>query len=196
MSAQVPAPTPVPAPSRARRWRLWPVLAVVGVVALVAGLLSFGLGRDPTAIKSPLVGKPAPGFSLRTLDGKSTVRLDDLRGQVVIVNFWASWCTECRVEHDALAAAWQRYRDAGVVLVGVDFQDARADALAYMDQAAMTWPAVEDPGSRTALAYGVYGIPETFFIGPDGQIAAKDVGPVSFARIAAQVDRLLPGGAG
>lgn len=194
MSAQVPAPTPVPA--RFRWWRLWPVLAVVGVVALVAGLLSFGLGRDPTAIKSPLVGKPAPVFSLRTLDGRSTVNLQDLRGQVVIVNFWASWCTECRVEHDALAAAWQRYRDAGVVLVGVDFQDARADALAYLDQAAMTWPAVEDPGSRTALAYGVYGIPETFFIGPDGQIAAKDVGPVSFARIAAQVDRLLPRGAG
>jgi cytochrome c biogenesis protein CcmG, thiol:disulfide interchange protein DsbE len=194
MSAQVPAPTPVPA--RFRWWRLWPVLAVVGVVALVAGLLSFGLGRDPTAIKSPLVGKPAPAFSLRTLDGRSTVNLQDLRGQVVIVNFWASWCTECRVEHDALAAAWQRYRDAGVVLVGVDFQDARADALAYLDQAAMTWPAVEDPGSRTALAYGVYGIPETFFIGPDGQIAAKDVGPVSFARIAAQVDRLLPRGAG
>jgi cytochrome c biogenesis protein CcmG/thiol:disulfide interchange protein DsbE len=194
MSARVPAPTPVPA--RFRWWRLWPVLAVVGVVALVAGLLSFGLGRDPTAIKSPLVGKPAPAFSLRTLDGRSTVNLQDLRGQVVIVNFWASWCTECRVEHDALAAAWQRYRDAGVVLVGVDFQDARADALAYLDQAAMTWPAVEDPGSRTALAYGVYGIPETFFIGPDGQIAAKDVGPVSFARIAAQVDRLLPRGAG
>ncbi|HEX8863040.1 MAG TPA: TlpA disulfide reductase family protein [Actinomycetes bacterium] len=196
MSAQVPAPTPVPAPAHSRRWRLWPVLAVVGVVALVAGLLSFGLGRDPTAIKSPLVGKPAPAFSLRTLDGRSAVNLADLRGQVVIVNFWASWCTECRVEHDALAAAWQRYRDAGVVLVGVDFQDTRADALAYMDQAAMTWPAVEDPGSRTALAYGVYGIPETFFIGPDGQIAAKDVGPVSFARIAARVDRLLPRGAG
>jgi cytochrome c biogenesis protein CcmG/thiol:disulfide interchange protein DsbE len=172
------------------------VLAVAGVVALVAGLLSFGLGRDPTAIKSPLVGKPAPAFSLRTLDGRSSVNLADLRGQVVVVNFWASWCTECRVEHDALAAAWRRYRDAGVVLVGVDFQDARADALAYTDQAAMTWPVVEDPGSHTALAYGVYGIPETFFIAPDGQIAAKEVDPVSFARIAAQVDRLLPRGAG
>lgn len=190
MSAQAPAPTPVPA--RPRKWRFWPVLAVVGVVALVASLLSFGLGRDPTAIKSPLVGKAAPAFSLKTLDGKSTINLLDLRGQVVIVNFWASWCTECRVEHDALSAAWDRYRDAGVVLVGVDFQDTRTDALNYMDQAAMTWPAVEDPGSRTALAYGVYGIPETFFIGPDGQIAAKDVGPVSYSRIAEQVDRLLP----
>ena len=194
MSAQGPGPTPVPA-RRPRKWRFWPVLAVVGVVALVAGLLSFGLGRDPTAIKSPLVGKAAPAFSLKTLDGKSTVNLKDLRGQVVIVNFWASWCTECRVEHDALSAAWDRYRDAGVVLVGVDFQDTKTDALHYMDQAAMTWPAVEDPGSRTALAYGVYGIPETFFIGPDGQIAAKDVGPVSFSRIAEQVDRLLPRGA-
>jgi cytochrome c biogenesis protein CcmG/thiol:disulfide interchange protein DsbE len=180
--------------TRGRARRLWPVLAVVGAVALVAGVLSSGLGRDPTAIRSPLVGKPAPAFALRTLDGKATVRLQDLRGQVVIVNFWASWCTECRLEHDALQAAWQRFRDAGVVLVGVDFQDTRPDALAYMDQAAMTWPAVEDTGSRTALAYGVYGIPETFFVGPDGRIAAKHTGPVSYDQIVAEVTRLLPRG--
>jgi cytochrome c biogenesis protein CcmG, thiol:disulfide interchange protein DsbE len=183
-----------PPATRAGGWRLWPVLAVAGAVALVAGVLSFGLGRDPTAIRSPLVGKPAPVFALRTLDGRATVRLADLRGQVVIVNFWASWFAECRVEHDALQAAWQRYQDAGVVLVGVGFQDTRPDALAYMDQAAMTWPAVGDPGSRTALAYGVYGIPETFFIGPDGQIAAKHVGPVSYDQILAEVTRLQPKG--
>lgn len=181
--------------SRGRR--VWlPIGGVVAAVALVASVLSFGLGRDPTAIRSPLVSRPAPDFALRTVDGRRTVRLADLRGQVVMVNFWASWCAECRVEHPALAAAWERFRDAGVVLVGVDFQDARADALAYLAGSGATWPAVEDPGSRTALAYGVYGIPETFFIGPDGRIAAKHTGPVSYDQIVAEVGGLLPKGAG
>lgn len=177
--------------------RVWlPIGGVMVAVALVAATLASGLGRDPTAIRSPLVGRVAPDFSLRTLDGGRTLHLADLRGQVVIVNFWASWCTECRVEHPALAAAWQRYRDAGVVLLGVDFQDTRADALAYLAGSGATWPAVEDPGSRTALAYGVYGIPETFFIGPDGRIAAKHTGPVAYDQIVAEVSGLLPGRAG
>jgi cytochrome c biogenesis protein CcmG, thiol:disulfide interchange protein DsbE len=176
-----------------RNPKVWvPLAAVVAVVVLFAGLLASGLGRDPTAITSPLIGRTAPGFQLRTLDGKEMVRLGDLRGQVVVVNFWASWCTECRVEHPVLDAAWKRFRDSGVVIVGIGFQDTRSDALAYLKEAGVTWPAVEDPGSRTALAYGVYGIPETFFIGPDGQIAAKQVGPVSYDRIVAEVDRLLP----
>ena len=72
--------------------------AVVAAVALAAWLLSAGLQRDPTAIRSPLLGRPAPDFALRTLEGDRTVRLGDLRGQVVVVNFWASWCAECRVE--------------------------------------------------------------------------------------------------
>jgi cytochrome c biogenesis protein CcmG/thiol:disulfide interchange protein DsbE len=171
-----------------------PLGAVVAAVALVASVLSFGLGRDPTAISSPLIARTAPGFELRTLDGRETVRLADLRGQVVILNFWASWCTECRLEHPALTSAWGRFRDAGVVMVGVDFQDTRADALAYLRTAGMSWPAVEDPGSRTALAYGVYGIPETFFIGPDGRISAKHVGPLSYDQIVTEVTRLLPRG--
>jgi len=182
--------------ARARRPREWvPLAAVAIVVTLFAGLLATGLGRDPTAISSPLIGRTAPGFQLRTLDGKRTVRLGDLRGQVVVVNFWASWCTECRVEHPVLDATWQRFRDSGVVIVGVGFQDTRSDALAYLKAAGVTWPAVEDPGSRTALAYGVYGIPETFFIGTDGQIAAKQVGPVSYDKVVAEVTRLLPRGA-
>jgi cytochrome c biogenesis protein CcmG, thiol:disulfide interchange protein DsbE len=179
----------------ARRAAL-PLCGVVAAVALVAAVLGSGLRHDPTVIRSPLVGRPAPDFALRRLDGKGALRLGDLRGQVVIVNFWASWCTECRVEHPALAAAWQRFRDAGVVLVGVDFQDTRDDAQAYLAGSGATWPAVEDPGSRTALAYGVYGIPETFFIGPDGRIAAKHTGPVSYDQIVAEVGRLLPGSAG
>jgi cytochrome c biogenesis protein CcmG, thiol:disulfide interchange protein DsbE len=178
-----------------RRPRRVPLLlaTVAAVVALAAWLLSVGLQRDPTAIRSPLLGRPAPDFALRTLDGDRMVRLGDLRGQVVVVNFWASWCAECRVEHPALSAAWSRFRDAGVVVVGIDFQDDHANALAYLAETGTSWPVVADPGSRTALAYGVYGIPETFFIGPDGQMTARQVGPVTYDQLVREITRLLPG---
>jgi cytochrome c biogenesis protein CcmG/thiol:disulfide interchange protein DsbE len=164
---------------------------VVAGAALVAALLSFGLGRDPTAIRSPLVGRAAPDFTLPTLDGASSVRLAALRGQVVVLTFWASWCTECRVEQPALNAVWDRFRDAGVVLVGVNFQDSPPDALTYVAETRTTWPVVADPGSRTALAYGVYGIPETFFIGPDGRVEAKRVGTLSYDQLIQEVSQLL-----
>jgi len=112
------------------------------------------------------------------------------------VNFWASWCAECRVEQPALSAAWDRFRDAGVVLVGVDFQDDPPSALAYLAGTGVGWPVVDDPGSRTALAYGVYGIPETFVIGPDRRVSAKQVGPVTYDQLVREITRVLPGGSG
>ena len=181
---------------RRPRRALLPVAAVVVAVALAAWLGSAGLRRDPAAIRSPLLGRPAPDFALRTLAADRMVRLADLRGQVVVLNFWASWCAECRLEHPDLSAAWNRFRDAGVVLVGVDFQDDHPSALAYLSERGTSWPVVTDPGSRTALAYGVYGIPETFFIGPDGRIAAKQVGPVTYDQLVREITRLLPGGRG
>jgi cytochrome c biogenesis protein CcmG, thiol:disulfide interchange protein DsbE len=182
------------AAGRRRPRRVALLAAVAAVVALSSWLLSAGLQRDPAAISSPLLGRPAPDFALRTLGGDRTVRLGELRGQVVVVNFWASWCAECRVEHPALSAAWNRFRDAGVVVVGVDFQDEHANALAYLAETGTTWPVVADPGSRTALAYGVYGIPETFFIGPDGRVTAKQVGAVTYDQLVREITRLLPGG--
>jgi len=191
-----PAPAGAAAGRRRPRRALLPVAAVVVAVALAAWLGWAGLGRDPIAIRSPLLGRPAPEFALRTLGADRIVRLGDLRGQVVVLNFWASWCAECRLEHPALSAAWSRFRDAGVVLVGVDFQDDHPSALAYLSERGTSWPVVADPGSRTALAYGVYGIPETFFIGPDGRIAAKRVGPVTYDQLVREITRLLPGGRG
>src|SRR5919108_1602984 len=105
-----------PAPAgrrRANRW-VW-VGAVLGAIAVLALVLSFGLSRDPTVIRSALIGRPAPDFTLRTLDGSRSVRLSDLRGRIVVLNFWASWCADCRVEHPSLAGAWNRYRERGVV---------------------------------------------------------------------------------
>jgi cytochrome c biogenesis protein CcmG/thiol:disulfide interchange protein DsbE len=191
-----PVPAGAAAGRRHPRRALLPAATVVVAVALAAWLGSAGLGRDPAAIRSPLLGRPAPDFALRALGADRMVRLGDLRGQVVVLNFWASWCAECRVEHPALSAAWSRFRDAGVVLVGVDFQDHHPSALAYLSERGTSWPVVADPGSRTALAYGVYGIPETFFIGPDGRIAAKQVGPVTYDQLVREITRLLPGGHG
>jgi cytochrome c biogenesis protein CcmG/thiol:disulfide interchange protein DsbE len=166
---------------------------VVTVVAVLTLLLAFGLSRDPTLIRSPLIGKPAPTFDLLTLDGTKTVRLSDFHGQVVVINFWASWCADCRIEHGALAAAWDRYRDQRVILLGIPFQDRTAASRGYIDGMGGDWPQLADPGDGTALAYGVYGVPETFVIGADGRVAAKRVGAVSYVWLADQIDRLQPG---
>src|SRR6266508_719050 len=170
------------------------VSGVIVGVGLLAALFGFGLGRDPNLIRSPLLGRRAPGFALQTLDGSRTVRLADLRGQVVVVNFWASWCAACREEHPALTAAWDRYSDQGVVLVGIDFQDRRGPALEFMREMGGDWPVVEDPGGRTALDYGVAGVPETFFIGRDGVIRFKQIGPSSYEVLTHQIQALLDQG--
>jgi cytochrome c biogenesis protein CcmG, thiol:disulfide interchange protein DsbE len=177
------------------RRRLLAVGVVLVSVILLGGILGFGLTRDPGAVPFRLAGQDAPGFALRTLDGRRSVRLDDLAGRVVAINFWASWCAECRIEHPALAAAWRRFRDRGVVLLGIPFQDDPAASRAYLDQYGGGWPILEDPGSRTALAYGVYGVPETVFIGRNGRIAGRVVGPVRYEDLTRWLHRLLGGGA-
>jgi cytochrome c biogenesis protein CcmG/thiol:disulfide interchange protein DsbE len=171
------------------RW-LW-VIAVAIVAAALSALFAFGLTRDPGALRSRLVGLRAPDFSLPTLEGGRTIRLSDFRGSVVVINFWASWCAACREEHPDLLAAWQRYRDHGVVFVGIDYQDSAAAAKAYVRELGGDWPIVTDLGGRTALAYGVYGVPETFFIGQDGIIRHTRVGASSYELLTTQIDRLL-----
>jgi cytochrome c biogenesis protein CcmG/thiol:disulfide interchange protein DsbE len=166
------------------------VLAVTPVL-LFALLLASGLGGDPRELPSELIGRRAPSFALPELGGEATLELSDLRGQVVVVNFWASWCAECRVEHGALDAAWGRYRERGVVVVGVDFEDTEEAALAYAAEMGGDWPLVADPGSRTAIDFGVFGVPETFVIAPDGTIVAKKVGAVTYEWLVEKIDLAL-----
>ena len=198
-AAKTPAaahPTATPFRTRLRRrssrWLL--VGAVVAVVSVLTSLFAFGLGRDPSVINSPLIGRPAPDFALRTLDGARLVRLSSLRGQVVVINFWASWCAACREEHPALIATWQRYRDQGVILLGIDFQDRKSDAVGFMKEMGADWPILEDPGGRAALAFGVYGVPETYFVGPDGIVRYKKIGASSYELLTDQIEQLLHGG--
>ena len=180
-------------PRRPRsRWGI--VGLVVAPLVLFALLLASGLGRDPRALPSELIGQPAPPFSLPRIDADGAVDLGDLSGQVVVVNFWASWCLPCREEHDALAAAWGRYRERGVVLLGVSFEDTRDAALAFRDELGGDWPLAADPDSRTAIAYGVFGVPETFVIAPDGSIAAKSTGAVTYEWLTDEIESALQAG--
>jgi cytochrome c biogenesis protein CcmG/thiol:disulfide interchange protein DsbE len=145
-------------------------------VVVVGALLASGLTRDPNVLPSVLVGRPAPDFQLTPLDSGRQVNLSELRGQVVVVNFWASWCLDCRIETPLLAGAWRRYRDAGVVVLGITFQDNADQARTYAAAHGLSYPTLEDSGSRVAIAYGVTGIPETYFIDRRGRVAAKSAG--------------------
>jgi cytochrome c biogenesis protein CcmG, thiol:disulfide interchange protein DsbE len=173
---------------------MWRRLLVAGVlVAMPVALLAFGLRANPRAVPSPLVGQPAPEFTLPSLDGTGDVRLADLRGRVVVVNFWASWCLPCREEAPELEAIWRRYRDRGVVMLGVNIQDRRSAALEFLVQTRPTYPNVVDASGAISIAYGIYGVPETFVVDRNGHIRAKKVGAVSAAALAAQIEPLVGG---
>ena len=162
------------------RWprRLATALILVILVA-VGAVLAAGFRREPHDIKTGSVGKPAAAFVLDRLDGAGQLSLNDYRGRVVVLNFWASWCIPCKEENPALAAVWERYRATNdVALIGVLYQDSAEAAREYTARLGNTWPSVIDDGGRTAIAYGVFGIPETFFITPDGVVAGRHIGPI------------------
>jgi cytochrome c biogenesis protein CcmG/thiol:disulfide interchange protein DsbE len=173
-----------------RRARLLAGVAVV--VLLVVGLLATGLGRDPSVIASPLVGRTAPNFTLPELNGPP-VTLSRLRGQVVVINFWASWCTECQVEQADLTRMWQQFQDSGVVVVGVNFEDTAGAARNYVRSADVTYPVVADSDSRTALAYGLRGVPETFVVNRSGRVVSRVIGPIDPATLTGELSSMLAG---
>ncbi len=175
--------------SRPRRG-LVPVFAVLVVGALLA-LLYYGLttNRLETGIM-PRANSPAPDFQLSTLDGKS-VRLSDLRGKVVVINFWASWCVPCQEEQPSLEAMWQHYKDQGVTFLGVDIQDNQHDALGYIDRYKVSYPNVADTSGAVYINYGVVGMPETYVVSRQGTIQQKLVGPVDVAQLAQTLQELL-----
>jgi cytochrome c biogenesis protein CcmG/thiol:disulfide interchange protein DsbE len=164
---------------RAARWLLIPVLALP-----LAWVLFTGLGRDPSEIPSPLVGDAMPGFELTTLDG-AVLTSASLAGRPAVINFWASWCIPaCVDEHPVLLDTADRYADE-VQLVGILYDDEPADARAFLVQYGDGgWPNVDDTTGSVALAYGVLGPPETFFVDAAGIIRGKHFGPLTVADMA------------
>lgn len=157
-----------------------PVLALAAV-GLAAALLLFAFaklfGRDPHEVPFGLKGKAAPDFTLTRLDTGETVTLQQLRGHPVVLNFWASWCAPCQLEHPTLARAAQRF-GAQARFFGVVFEDTPDNANAFARPVAPSFPQLVDPQSRMAVDYGVSGVPETYFIDKDGIIRDKVVGPI------------------
>src|SRR3990172_692591 len=131
------------------------IFLAFSVVLALLGLLGWGLIQSQ---KGPVENGPAPDFTLTDFDGR-TVTLSELRGQVVIVNFWASWCPPCREEAAYLEETWRKYEGKGVVFIGVDWVDTEKEALAYIDEFDITYLNGPDIGTRAAQAYNIQGVP-------------------------------------
>jgi cytochrome c biogenesis protein CcmG/thiol:disulfide interchange protein DsbE len=170
-------------------------LGVVGVTVVLAVVLASRFGSDPGLVDSPLLGQPAPDFDLAGLDGSKGTALADLEGEIVVLNFFASWCLECRAEHDDLVAASDSFADDDVQFVQIAYQEQADETLAYLDEAGTSAETfyLADPGSRTAIAYGVFGIPETFFIDAEGVVVGKIIGESDALIIGATIDSIKNG---
>jgi cytochrome c biogenesis protein CcmG/thiol:disulfide interchange protein DsbE len=153
------------------------LLAGLAVTLPLVGLMLMSLGRDPHKMDSPLVGRAAPPFALRPIGGGEPVTLESLRGKTVVVNFWASWCMPCVEEHPVLSAAPERF-GPDVVFLGVVYEDEEPNIQRFLSEHGAAFPSLVDDGGKVSIAYGVYGVPETYFIAPDGTIVNKYVGPL------------------
>lgn len=171
------------------RWLRYSI--VVGIAGLTV-VLMLAFRHDPLDIRTGTVGKPAAAFTLDRLDGTGKVALADHAGKVVVLNFFASWCIPCKEENPALVRVWERYRSSDVVVIGILFQDSLDSGRRYVRDNGVTWPTATDEDGRIAFAYGVRGIPETYFIGPDGIIAGRHKGPIDEVTLVNAIDTLRP----
>jgi cytochrome c biogenesis protein CcmG/thiol:disulfide interchange protein DsbE len=176
-------------PDLRRLPRPYLVAAALVPLLLVIALGALGLSRIPSASPTA-VGSVAPDFTLASLDGEP-IRLADLRGRPVIVNFWASWCGPCVEEFPLLRDAAARHEADGLAVVGIVYRDRSGAARDFMERHGGTWPAAMDPGERVATAYGVVGPPETYFIARDGTIVARNIGQITPATLDDQLAAII-----
>jgi cytochrome c biogenesis protein CcmG/thiol:disulfide interchange protein DsbE len=151
------------------------VLAI-GLVAALVGLFGWKqlAGNEVSAAQKD-EGGPAPAFALERADGKGKLTLASLRGRPVIVNFWATWCEPCKEESPELQSTYERFRDRGLVVVGIDYSDTTDDVRAFARKYELTYPILLDPGARSAAAYGLFNVPETFFIDRRGNLVGTHI---------------------
>ncbi|MBI3622173.1 MAG: redoxin domain-containing protein [Nitrospirae bacterium] len=165
------------------------------VAALVALFLLFykGLWGDPSAIPTVLIGTTAPTFVGPDVVNGSTIDLAQYRGKVVLLNFWASWCQECRIEHENLLALYGQFRsNPDFVMMGVNYQDKLDDARHYLEVYGSPFQHVRDFKGTISIDYGVYGVPETFIIDKQGVIRHKQIGPIVGPTYTLLTDKVLP----
>jgi cytochrome c biogenesis protein CcmG/thiol:disulfide interchange protein DsbE len=168
------------------------LLLVVAMIIPLLWLLAFGFSRDSRYINSPLLAKQATPFTLKLFHG-GEVRLSDLRGKAVFLNFWASWCPPCRAEARDLEAAWQELKHHNMVFIGVALQDTDENSRAFLEEFNVSYPNGRDESGKIAVDYGVWGIPESFFIDPQGRITYKHVGAIRAAMVTNKLKEALNG---
>jgi cytochrome c biogenesis protein CcmG/thiol:disulfide interchange protein DsbE len=167
-------------------------IATVAVIAGIIVLFYVGLRLDPRSIPTVLIGSPAPRFSGPEVHSGETLALDQYRGKVVVVNFWASWCQECRLEHENLIALYRQFQgNPNFAMVGIDYQDKSEDAKGFLQEFGDAYLHVQDPKGKIAIDFGVYGVPETFVIDPVGVIRYKQVGPIVGSAYSNLADKVL-----
>jgi cytochrome c biogenesis protein CcmG/thiol:disulfide interchange protein DsbE len=174
--------------ARSPRWG-----AILAWSMLIGLLLLLGLGLIRRHQQQLAVGSEVPDFVLTTFDGQE-IALGDLSGQVVVINFWASWCTTCDEEAAELEQAYQMFKDRGVVFLGVDYSDTDRAGLEYLERYGITYPNGPDKGTRISQAFRIRAVPETYIVGPDGILAASKIGPfMSLQEIVDTIEVVLEG---
>ena len=156
---------------------LWIGLALTAVAGVLLFVLAKGFGRDPHEVPFQLRGKPAPDFTLKRLDTGAPVKLSDLKGKPIVLNFWASWCGPCKMEHPVVSMAARRYGQE-FQFFGVVFEDTEENARVFAGTPDPSFPQLFDERSRMAVDYGVTGVPETYFIDAQGILRDKVAYPI------------------
>lgn len=166
---------------------------VIGILAMLAwGLLNSTKTR-------PEAGEAAPEFNMQYFngyewEGMTTANLSNMQGKVVVVNFWASWCLECKLEADVLEASWRKYQNEDVVFVGITYADVEPNAIQYLLDYDVTYPNAPDLGTIISSDYEITGVPETFIIDKQGIISHVQIGAVTEQLLTTKIDQLLAQG--
>jgi cytochrome c biogenesis protein CcmG/thiol:disulfide interchange protein DsbE len=176
----------VTAAPKVKKFRWGSLLAWLGLIALLAVV---GIGLYISQQGPVSQGQKAPAFTLTTFDNQQ-ISLDSLKGKVVLVNFWASWCIPCAQEAADLQAAWEHYQPGGnVVFVGVDYVDTNPEAMAYLKKFNISYPNGPDLGTRISQDFRMRGVPETYIIDKNGMLVGSKIGPFgSMQEIQALID--------